>query len=247
MSNLLQSVILMVAMTLMGTQTERDDSPDKRSQQPLEIRVVRPVKWVNRCLALSIDRVNRSTAPLFLPFNGLLIESSVLEITDDPAKGPKIGWRPAYGASDIIINDVIRLAPGESRRDDYCVGPTFPVVSAHRESRREVPLRGTLQIDAVYYRAEQNWQISRAQREEMAQTPPAKWKNANRQKAAAITLELSTPCVKAGCASECTKPPVVLEDEKVWVPDIFYNDEAFINRGRALNKELARKFPQCLN
>jgi hypothetical protein len=96
MSNPLQSVSLVVAIALMGAQTGWNDSPDKRSQQPLEIRVVRPVKWVNRCLALSIDRVNRSTAPLFLPFNGLLIESSVLEITDDAAKGPQGGWLPAY-------------------------------------------------------------------------------------------------------------------------------------------------------
>lgn len=139
------------------------------------------------------------------------------------------------------------LSGNPSRHDDYCVGPTIPVASAQRESRREVPLRGTLQIDAVYYRAEQAWQISKAQREEMAQTPPAKWKNADRQKAAVTTLELSIPCVKAGCASECTKPPVVLEDEKVWVPDITHNDEAFIARGRALNEELTRKFPQCLN
>jgi hypothetical protein len=91
-----------------------------------------------------------------------------------------------------------------------------------------VPLRGTLQIEAVYYRAEQNWQISKAQREEMAQTPQAKWKNADRQKGAATTLELSIPCVKAGWASECTKPPVVLEDEKVWVPDIFYNERLLL-------------------
>jgi hypothetical protein len=245
MSNLLQSVILVAAMALMGTQTGQNNWPDKRLQQPLEIRVTRPLKWVNGCLAVSIDRVNRSKAPLFLPFNGLSIESSVLELTNDPAKGQKEGWRNAYGASDIIFHEVIRLAPGELRHDDYCVGPTISVVSMEKKSRREVPLRGSLQINAVYYPAELDWQISKAQREEMAQTPPAKWKNADRQRPSSTTLELSIPCLKAGCAAECSEPPVVLEGEKVLVPDISHNNEAYFTRGRVLNEELARKFPQC--
>ena len=247
MLNRLQSVILAAAVALTGAQTGQNNSPAKPSQQPLEIRLTRPLQWVNGCLTVSIDRVNRSTAPLFLPFGGLSIESSVLELTDDTAKDQKEGWRNAYGSSDIIFHEVIRLAPGELRHDDYCVGPTIAVVSMQRESRREVPLRGRLQIYAVYSPAEQDWQISKAQREEMAQTPPAKWKNADRQKPASTMLELSIPCFKAGCATECSEPPVVLEDEKVWVPDISHNSEAYLTRGRALSEELARKFPQCHN
>jgi hypothetical protein len=247
MPNTLQSAILAAALALVVAQTGPNDLAVKESQHSLEIRLTRLLKWENGCLEVSIDRQNRSTAPIFLPFNGLFIESSVRELTDDPAKGLSEKWRTAYGASDIIFHDVIRLGPGESRHDDYCVGPTIAVVSMQRKSRREVPLRGRLQIYALCYPPEQDWEISKAQREEMARTPPAKWKNADRQRAQSTMLEVSIPCFRAGCAAECADPPVVLEDEAVWVPDITYNDEAYITRGRGLDEELAKKFPQCRN
>lgn len=234
-------------MAFAGAGSGQNDSAAKQTQQPLEIQVTKPIQWEEGCLKVRIDRINSSAEPLFLPINGLFIEFSVLELTDDSAKGQKESWRTAYGASDIIFHDVIRLASGDSKHDDYCVGPTIPLVSRENQSRREVPVRGKLQIYAVYYPAERSWQISKAQREEMANTPPARWKNADRPKAASTTLELLIPCLQTGCAVECTRPPVVLGDEKVWVPDISRWNEAYIARGRALNEQLARKFPPCPN
>jgi hypothetical protein len=222
-------------MVFVGPESGQNDSAVKQAQQPLEIRVTEPIRWENGCLRVHIDRINRSAELLFLPVNGLFIESSVLELTDDIPKGQKEAWRTAYGASDIISYDLIRLSSGEFKRDDYCVGPRIPLLSRERESRREVPMRGKLQVYAVYYPAQHGWLTSKAQGE------------ADRQRATSTTLELSIPCPEAGCAAECTRPPVILEDEKIWVPDVTRWDKAYITRGRALNEELARKFQQCPN
>jgi len=247
MSNCLLFVILAVAMTLGGEQNGQKDSAEKQSRQPFVARVTRPLKWEKGCLKVSIDRVNRSMAPLFLPFNGLYIEFAVSESSEDPAKDKSERWLTAFGASDILFDDVIRLAPGASRHDEYCVGPTVPVVSPEKETRREVPVRGRLRIEAFYYPAQQDWQISEAQREKMAQTPPAKWKNADKQNLKTFTLGLPIPCSKVGCAPECSGPPVVFEGESMFVPDVLGRDDDWISRGRMLNEELAKTSPQCPN
>src|SRR5208337_2667334 len=82
-------------MALGGATIGQNDSTYKRAQQRLRIRVAEPFKWGNGCLKLSVDRINRSKSPLFLPFNGLFIEPSDAEFPGDPAKGLSEGWRTA--------------------------------------------------------------------------------------------------------------------------------------------------------
>jgi len=247
MSSSLPSVILVIVLAFVGTPLGQNASADKQPRRPFVARVTRPLKWEHGCLKVSIDRVNRSTAPLFLPFNGLYIEFAVSESSDHPTNGESERWLTAFGASDLIVNDVVRLAPGASRHDDYCVGPTVPVVNPKKKIRREVPVRGRLRIEAFYYPAQQDWQISEAQRERMAQTPPANWKNADKQSLKTFALDLPIPCPKVGCTPECSGPPVIFEGESMFVPDVLSGNEDWNRRGRLLNEELAKKSPQCLN
>src|SRR5208337_2248527 len=82
-------------MALGGATIGQNDSTYRRAQQRLRIRVAEPFKWGNGCLKLSVDRINRSKSPLFLPFNGLFIEPSDAEFPGDPAKGLSERWRTA--------------------------------------------------------------------------------------------------------------------------------------------------------
>jgi len=246
MSNILVSVILSSAMALIGTEASQKEPPAKPSQQPLEIRVTEPPHWKNGCLKGTIERVNHSTDPIFLPVsNGLFVEVSVLERSHDFASSESERWLPAYGPTDAIILDVIRLAPGEAKRNHFCVGPTISISSMQKKTRREIPLRGRLRFRASYYASLEEWQISKAQRQNLVQSPLDKSKTSDTHNIKSATLEMPIPCSKAACAPGCNTPPIILDDEKVWVPDVMRNDEAYNTRGRALNEEMAKQFPQC--
>jgi len=115
--------------------------------------------------------------------------------------------------SDIIDLSVTRLAPGESRRDTYCISDTFPVVDSEKKTR-QVRLQGNLRIYASYYREAPNWQVSKQQREEMAQTLPPKWKNYDRWNGGLVLAEISIPCPKSAKKPDCTLAPPIFQGER---------------------------------
>lgn len=190
--------------------------------QPLEIHLANPPHWKNFCLEVSIRRTNRSKSPIFLPsFAGVLINSSVTDATNTLGQGTGVAWFTVYGMSDIIDRSVTRLAPGETKRDTYCIRDTFPVVDSEKKMRRQVRLRGYLRVYARYYREAPNWQISKQQREEMAQTPPSKWKNADRLNGGSVMTEIPIPCPEGASKPDCTIPPPIFQGEHgVPIPDV---------------------------
>jgi hypothetical protein len=122
--------------------------------------------------------------------------------------------------SDTIDPSVTRLAPRETQRDTYCIWDTFPVVDSEKKMRRQIRLQGNLRIYARYYREAPNWQISKQQREKMAQTPPSKWKNADRWNGGRVMTEIPVPCPK-GAKPDCTIPPPIFRSEHgVPTPDV---------------------------
>jgi hypothetical protein len=197
-------------------------SSSQAISQPLEIHLANAPHWKNFCLEVSISRTNRSKSPIFLPsFAGVLINSSVTDATNTLGQGTGVAWFTVYGMSDIIDLSVTRLAPGEIRRDTYCIWDTFPVVDSEKKMRRQVRLQGYIRIYATYYREAPNWQISKQRREEMAQTPPSKWKNADRWNSGSVMTEIPIPCPEGVNKPDCTIPPPIFQGERgVPIPDV---------------------------
>src|SRR6266699_4240372 len=167
-------MILTVAVAIAGMEPKRGTSPTQRSPRPLKVRITRPLLWKNGCLQVSIDRVNRSSNPLFLPAMGLYIASSATLAVTMSRERHKVEWFLVYGASDVLIISAAPLAPGGTEHDDTCVGPTFAVTNTKKKTRREVPLRGKLRIYAYYYLSKQDWLAHKSQSEETSRTAPSK-------------------------------------------------------------------------
>jgi hypothetical protein len=214
------SVLLLACPFAYGQSPNTSNS--QAISQPLEIHLANPPHWKNSCLQVSIRRTNRSKSPIFLPsFAGALISSSVTDAPNSLGQGTGVAWFTVYGMSDIIDRRVTRLAPGESKRDTYCIGDTFPVEDSERKMRRQVRLQGRLRIYASYYREAPDWQISKQQREEMAQTPPSMWKNADRWNGGSVMTEIPIPCPKGTSKPDCSAaPPIFQGEHSVPIPDV---------------------------
>src|SRR5580765_8575082 len=122
-------LMLATVMALAGTQTKRSDSAAPHSLRPFEVHITKPPQWKNACLQVSIDRVNRSSATLFLPAMGLFISSSAVSSTAGSGERQRTRWFTVYGASDILDLSATPLAPGATEHGDYCVGPTVAVTN----------------------------------------------------------------------------------------------------------------------
>jgi len=192
------------------------------SSQPLAIRIGTPPQWKKHCLQISVTRANRSKLAIFLPsFGGLLVYSSVTDASNTLGQGSGVAWFLVEGMSDIIDRSVSRLAPGRAKRDTYCIADAFPVVDSERKVRRQVRLQGTLRIYANYFREAPDWQISKQQREEMAQTPPSQWKNYDRWNGGRVMIEIPIPCPTDANKPDCTIPPPLFQGEHVVpIPDV---------------------------
>jgi hypothetical protein len=236
-------MMLATAMMLAGLQVNKSNSRTAQLPLPLEVRITEPLHWKNGCLLVSIDRVNRSSAALFLAENGLIVASSGINAVSPSGHNPEVNWYPVYGVSDIRIFIAQPLAPNEAKHDALCVGPTFPVTDMKKETRREVPLRGQLKIYAYYFLTQQDWLTNRSQQEAMLRTS-----SENRPKV--LEPELTTaimtiPCRESGCNPGCDGPPVVFDGEARIVPDIAASELEWNERGKAINAELAEKLSPC--
>jgi hypothetical protein len=212
-------LLLLLAATGLAHGQEFSPGVKEVTPPPLQIRP-KTLAWKGNCLKVSIVRSNRSNSPIFLPFYGFEINSSVTDATNALGQGKGQAWLSVIGGSDIIVSAVTRLGPGEIKNDDFCLADSITVVKRENKMRRQVPVRGVLRITAAYFPEAHGWQISNAQREEMSTTPRAKWKNADRSNRGQVTIELPIPCHRGEIHPDCTVPPVVFAGEgPVLVPD----------------------------
>jgi hypothetical protein len=111
-----------------------------------------------------LDRKNRSSLPLFLPAVGLFISTSVNELNDVAATEVEQKWVNVYGSTDVIILEATSLAPGATPHEEGCLSPHVFVVNIEKGTRRAIPLRGRLQIEAYYFLSEKEWQTFKSSR-----------------------------------------------------------------------------------
>lgn len=215
----------------------------QRSSSPLEIRLTKPAHWEKGCLTISLDRINNSSASLFLPDMGLYISGSVNEVPDGTDKKSERRWLNFYGATDIIFWGADAIAPGGVVHGDYCLPPEMPVMNLNAQTRREVALRGTLRIDAYYFFTEDDWKKNKTQHEQMLRTPPKQWKDIALEQPKVVTILIRIPC-QVACSSGCDNPPPVVHGEARIVPD-GYAERGWEVRGKTVGDDLARKFPAC--
>jgi hypothetical protein len=221
----------------------RDQSQEGISH-PLEIRVFNPLRWEKGCLNVSVERVNRSSAPLFLPVMGLNVSTSVNQSGDKARRSEEQEWINVYGTSDLVSWDATPIAPGSTVRDEHCLAPSVAVVHLQKKTRREIPLRGKLKIDAYYFLTEKDWLKNKSQREEMTSMPSKQRKKVARQEPQSITIILTIPCHEGTCISGCSIPPLIIQGENRVVPDVFDSPD-WERRGRAVSEQLEHKSPSC--
>jgi hypothetical protein len=151
-----------------------------------------------------------------------------------------------YGASDILDLSATPLAPGATEHNDYCVGPTVSVTNLQKKTRRQLPLRGKLRIDATYYLSMQDWRTHESQVEDMFRTPPSKWpKPLTVLQPKVVTVIVPIPCRESACNPDCGEPPLYLEGEMVVVPDTLSDAHGWNDRGKAITEELEQKLSPC--
>lgn len=219
-------------------------SPDRATaaQPVFEIRLAKPLDWENGYLRVSLDLVNRSAKTLFLPSWGVYIESSACSLSSAPEKNGREEWISVFGASDIVKPLQVKpLAPGGMAHYDYSAASTLAVVDLGRELWREIPVRGSLRIEAQYYLADPTLLPNGTQ--EHGNSSVERWLTRRQPPPRVATLVATIPCPRTGCARGCDGPPSIVESESTVVPDIHQYDSEWVERGEARNIELRKLLP----
>jgi len=215
------------------------------SSKPLEVELSAPPRWVNGCLDVRIDRVNRSSETLFMPVMGLYIYTSARAIGEAGEIESGRRWINVYGASDVLDWNAQPLAPGAALHDDHCLDSSVKVANLKQRTRRDIPLRGMLRIDAYYFLTEADWRRNESEREEMLRAPPAQMNKIVIHEPADARILVTIPCRGNDCTTRCSEPPLILRVEGIVLPDVWRDDPGENARGTAVTEELAKRYPGC--
>lgn len=251
-------VLTILTIFIIGPQVA---SPQIMPSSLLDLRVEQPLRWADGCeadlgarykghsdsidrsalLKLGVDVTNRSTEAMYLPVKYLHVDLQVIRAQTLALQGEEYVWLPLYGVvGDIVTPDwnAEALAPGETRHHDICFYNSFSVTDLRIPEGRRIPLRGKLQISAKYFANRESWE---------------QYRNATAREGAigtsdgalgprAVNFEADVPCFGAGCRAGCNTPPLIFTGETVSNTDISAKSE----NGLAINEELARRFPACV-
>jgi hypothetical protein len=230
-------------MAVATAQSDKVNSETPPQGNQLEVAVTQPLRWEKDCLRVDIERANRSSDTLFLPDLGLVIGLSVRSSGPPSGLNPETSWIPAYGVSDIPSFEATPLGSGGVKSDGICIRPSIAVSNIKKETRREVAVRGSLQIYAYYFPTKQDWLTSKSQHKEMLRTPPDEWTKPLNPLATTTTVKI--PCRESYCDPACDEPPIIFEGEAPLIPDAMNLDKEWNERGRVINAELAQKYSPC--
>jgi hypothetical protein len=213
-------------------------------QQPLEVRVTTP-SWEKGCLKFSVERINHASTPLYLSGMGPYISLAVKDEVTERGNSQDARWVNIYGLTETLSWEATPVAPGATVRDNFCFRAAVAVVDPTKETRREIPLRGQLRVEAFYFLSEEDWKKDKHYHEEMFSEHSKPRKRPEFLKSESTTAYVEIPCHEVGCNAECEKPPIVLSDEQRILPDFYCFDAKANARGRAITEKLARKSPAC--
>lgn len=225
-----------------------DKQVQEISATPLEVRITAPLHWERGCLVTALDRINHSSAPLFLTRMGPYFDIALDVSKDDSQKGEAIAWVNVYGNSDLVSWGAASLAPGSTVHDEYCLGSTVWVVNLQKETRRQIPVRGKLRVRVSFFPTEESWKknsewhyaVEHAGKPFNPFAPPndiaPEW---------ASIISVSIPCPEATCEPDCDRLPIGTHGENRVVPDVLFLNPDWNERGQALTDKLALRFPPC--
>jgi hypothetical protein len=247
-SKLCPSALLLALVGLFFAFTSDAKQNAKQAQvdqtPPLEVRVTKLLQWMNGCLSVSIDRINRSDATLYLPVRGIYLDSSVSRSPNEPKERNEQNWINLYGVFDIVSFDATPLLPGTTRHDEICyIRPTVLVTNLKEKTIRRIPIRGKLRIDAYYFLTMEDWLTNKRQHYGTSNVPPDELVKTGHLEPQVATAEATIPCYDAGCKPGCDNPPVVLDGEKAFL--FTPSDAQWEAHGKAVSEELAQKYPSC--
>lgn len=215
-------------------------------QKPLEVRVTTP-SWENGYLKFSIDRINHSSTPLYLPSMGMYVSLAVNEDATETDDSHDERWVNIYGLTDVVSWAAKPIAPGATVHVNYSFRPAIAVVNLKQETRREIPMRGKLRVEAFYFLSEEDWQNNMAWHHEGEASGKVfnPWYPPAALKPQSTTVNVKIPCHEVGCNAECNRPPIVLSGENRVVPDIFSFDAKANARGKVVGDKLVGTSPVC--
>lgn len=243
-----KSAILILLIGSTGTLAQTVDagrslSADKGSPA-LQVRVTGPVLWLEHCLSLRIDRTNRSNTPLWIPNDGLYVDTSITELSDKKGRRDAAEWVNVLGVTDLIDFDSKPIAPGSTLHENLCLPETVAVVNRTAKTRRQIELRGRLRIAAFFFLTERDYLTNKAEHEAMFRNSGTAAKGRLTVYPEATKTEISIPC-RNSRACRCDMPALLLYGESPIIPDIFAYRTDWNKRGKRINGKLAHKQPPC--
>jgi hypothetical protein len=214
----------------------------------LEVRLPSPPRWQQGCLLVTLDRLNHSSVPLFLPNMGPYFYIA-LDVSASSTSGSEDShWVNLYGERDIVTSDAVSLEPGSRMHNSFCLGSSVWIVSQEKKTRREIPVRGKLRVEVPYFPSREAWKKSGqwyldsrsflrkgGGPHDLAADIGPNWE----------TIFVAVPCSDATCRLGCDAPPRGLPGEFRPVPDPYYLDPKWNERGRVLTDELDSNSPPC--
>jgi hypothetical protein len=215
-----------------------------QSSPPLEVRLTSPPRWEKGCLLVSLDRINRSSSPIYLTTMGpyFYVALSVSPNGSEEA----LNWVNVYGVSDLKSLDAVPLLPASTVHNEFCLAPTIWVVDREKQTHREIPVRGKLRIDASFFPSEAAWRANKESYSKNATPPLRPDAPVNVPEPDWSRIFAAIPCPpNSDCAGSCEQSPAGLQGESRAVPDVYGLDPEWNVRGRLLTEELNGKFPGC--
>jgi hypothetical protein len=188
---------------------------------------------------LEIARFNRTSETVWLPNMGLYIDMPVADSTTGTE------WMNVYGLTDLIDYAGKPLSAGGTRVDEICLPATIAVVDMGKKTRRQIKVRGELQIEALFFLSEQDYLNNRKQREKMFYRSEAERKGMTVLYPQRNLLVVKVPCQEQEPSCACGMPPLLLHGEGRVIPDIYEFHPDWNERGDRVNKKLALEKPEC--
>ena len=108
-------------------------SPDSLASQSPEIRLTKSPFWKSGYLCLDVSLRNQSRSTVYFPptpYDGIVIKTSVMDVTNTLRQGPGRAWLIVYGWADVTYQSQKSFRSGASEYHTYCLNEHFEVMNS---------------------------------------------------------------------------------------------------------------------